>query len=96
MESQWLSGWLNRHSHLLEQREQEIHEEHGILRNEGYFNLDLMVNYKLNKNLNIYLRSTNLLNQSYAGLNPTGRNTDMSYNPQQLRNVYLGLRFHLN
>jgi len=90
-ESQWLSNWTRRHIANL-----KVFENHKYARIPGYFNLDLMTSYKLNRNLDIYFRVLNIFDTKYAGLGSSGVDVDLWYNPQLQRNIYFGINFNLN
>jgi outer membrane receptor protein involved in Fe transport len=62
----------------------------------GFFSLDLAAGLRLHKNLNIIFKVTNVLNKEYAGINSTGYDVDLRYNPQLGRNFRIGMNFIIN
>ena len=62
----------------------------------GFFTIDLATGLRLHKNLNIFFKVTNLLNKQYAGINSTGYDVDLRYNPQLGRNFRIGMNFIIN
>lgn len=62
----------------------------------GYFITDLYAGLRFHKNLNIYFKITNLTNEEYAGIDATGTDIDLQYNPQFQRNISFGITFMLN
>lgn len=60
---------------------------------KGYFNLDMVLGYNINKYLTAYTRITNLLNSEYGGIDGSGVDTNMPYNPQLKRNIRFGVTF---
>ncbi len=90
-ESQALSDWTRRYIADL-----ETYETHKYARISGYFNLDVMASYKMNKNIDLYVRAVNVFNTKYAGLSATGLDVDLWFNPQPMRNIYFGINFNLN
>ncbi len=62
----------------------------------GYFTTDFLFRYKLGKNLNTHLRIGNVFNARYGGIDATGFDVDLAYNPQYLRTFQVGLNFVLD
>ncbi|TAE75160.1 MAG: TonB-dependent receptor [Bacteroidetes bacterium] len=62
----------------------------------GYYSLDFIGRYKLSKNISTYCRVTNVFNQNYGGIDATGFDVDLRYNPQYLRMFQIGLNFNLD
>jgi hemoglobin/transferrin/lactoferrin receptor protein len=63
---------------------------------DGFFTIDLSAGFKFHKNLNIFVKVINLLNKEYSGINATGYDVDLRYNPQLGRNIRIGMNFMLN
>ena len=63
----------------------------------GFFTLDMMAGYNIGQNIKCFVRITNLFDEQYSnGLNATGQNQDVLYNPQLGRNIRIGLTYVLN
>lgn len=62
----------------------------------GYFTTDIYTGFRAHQNLNIYLKITNFGNKQYAGIDATGTDVDLRYNPQLGSRWTLGLTFILN
>lgn len=62
----------------------------------GFFTIDLTGGFRFHKNLNIYVKVINLLNKEYNGIDGTGYDVDLRYNPQLGRNIRFGMTFILN
>jgi outer membrane receptor protein involved in Fe transport len=60
---------------------------------KGYSIFDLIVNYQITRQFNANLRITNLFNSDYAGIDATGTDVDLQYNPQLGRNIRFGLTY---
>jgi hemoglobin/transferrin/lactoferrin receptor protein len=63
---------------------------------KGYFTSDVHIRYQINKNFHIFTRAINLFNREYAGIDATGFDVDLWYNPQLMRNVQVGLSFRID
>ncbi|WP_027001921.1 TonB-dependent receptor plug domain-containing protein [Hugenholtzia roseola] len=63
---------------------------------KGYFTSDVHIRYQINKNFHIFTRAINLFNREYAGIDATGFDVDLWYNPQLMRNVQIGLSFRID
>lgn len=63
---------------------------------DGYMNTDLMLNYSLNKQFQIYFKVLNVFDAEYGGIDVTGTDVDMIYNPQLKRNIRFGLIYRYN
>lgn len=66
------------------------------LYNDGYYTLDLSINYEINKNFVLFGKCFNLLNTQYAGIDASSSNDVLFYNPQSLFTFRLGLNYELN
>ncbi len=62
----------------------------------GFFTIDAIGGFRLHKNLNVYLKIINLLNKEYGGIDGTGYDVDLRYNPQLGRNIRFGMTFLLD
>ncbi len=62
----------------------------------GYYSLDVLTRYKLSQNVSSYIRVTNVFNQNYGGVDATGFDVDLRYNPQYLRMFQFGVNFNLD
>ncbi len=63
---------------------------------EGFLDIDLVTGFKLNKNITVYLKVINLLDEKYSGIDATGYDIDLNYNPQLGRNFRFGMTFDMN
>ncbi len=90
IENVLLSSWLPRY---IFNNDKVDHEKK---RTSGYFTTDFLFRYKLGKNLNSHLRIGNVFNARYGGIDATGFDVDLAYNPQYLRTFQVGLNFVLN
>jgi len=68
----------------------------STLINEGYYTLDIMCNYQLNRNFQISGRFNNVLNKEYAGIDANGSPDILRYNPQSLFSFRIGVNYNLN
>lgn len=66
------------------------------LYNGGYYTVDLVLNYDVNKNFLLYAKLFNLLNTQYAGIDASSSNDVLFYNPQSLFTFHIGLNYELN
>ena len=66
------------------------------LNNDGYYTLDIMCNYQLNRNFQISGRFNNVLNKEYAGIDANGSPDILFYNPQSLFSFRIGVNYNLN
>jgi len=64
--------------------------------NDGYYTLDVMCNYQLNRNFQISARFNNVLNKEYAGIDANGSPDVLFYNPQSLFTFRIGVNYNLN
>jgi len=58
--------------------------------------LDVLVNYKINRNFRIFFKTRNLFNRESAGVNAVGNWDDLIYNPQELRNFRVGMSYRVD
>jgi len=57
---------------------------------------DVIGRFKLTKQVQFYLKVNNIFNKGYHGIDATGTNDDLHYNPQQLRHIRFGLTYKTN
>ena len=62
---------------------------------KGYYTMDFLVRYKINKNFQAFLDIKNIFNAKYGGIDAYGSNTDLIYNPQYGRYFEVGLSFRM-
>jgi hemoglobin/transferrin/lactoferrin receptor protein len=62
----------------------------------GYYTLDAVIRYKWSKHIDTTLKMLNVFNAQYGGIDATGFDIDLRYNPQLGRNVQLGVNFKLD
>ncbi|MCF6366895.1 MAG: TonB-dependent receptor [Bacteroidales bacterium] len=62
----------------------------------GFFTVDIVGGFRFHKNLNLYLKIINIMNKEYTGIDGTGYDVDLRYNPQLGRNIRFGMTFLLN
>jgi len=75
-----------------------IASEYGSAYNivKGYATLDMVARYKWSKNVYTCLKILNVFNTQYGGIDATGLDIDLRYNPQLGRNIQLGVNFNLD
>lgn len=88
LENTLLSSWYRRYT-----PDVASFEQNDIFRTDGYYNLDVMARWQLNEYLSTFLRVRNLFNAMYGGIDATGLDIDMLYNPQPGRMIQGGLTF---
>ena len=66
------------------------------LYNDGYYTIDVSLNYKINRNFLFYGKFLNILNAQYAGIDASSSNDILIYNPQSQFIFRLGLNYELN
>jgi outer membrane receptor for ferrienterochelin and colicin len=75
----------------------EIMEQTGLpLTVDGYYTLDMVNRFSLNRNFHAYLIFNNLTNAHYGGMDAYGGLFDLNYNPQYSRSFRLGFTFTLD
>lgn len=62
----------------------------------GFVIFDGTFSIKLSRNLNAFAKVINITNANYGGMEPSGYDIDLDYNPQYGRNIRLGLTMSLN
>lgn len=90
IENVLMSGWIPRYV------VNDIRADYEQKRVKGYYTMDILLRYKLGKNLNTHLRVINVFNANYGGIDATGFDVDLAYNPQYLRTFQVGLNFVLD
>jgi hemoglobin/transferrin/lactoferrin receptor protein len=86
----WGSSWLR-----LIIPFKDIYED--ILKDfDGFYSMDVVVNYKIGLNLNCFIKVNNIFDERYGGPVYSGMQTPLPYNPQTGRNIHLGLTYTLN
>lgn len=61
----------------------------------GYYTLDALSSYQFNKYFQAFVKVRNVFDTAYAGIEPTGLDVDLPYNPQPGRNIQFGVSFKL-
>lgn len=89
--STWVSGWerlfIPPIDRILEENYSEV---------SGYLVFDMTAGINFHKNLNIWLKVINLSDERYGGIDGTGYDIDLRYNPQLARTMRFGMTFNLN
>ena len=80
------TGWLQRF----------VVAEDFTFPTSGYYTLDVLVRYELNRNFQIYTDINNFFSKQYGGIGATGFADDLYYNPQPQRTLRLGLSYTMN
>jgi len=62
---------------------------------EGYSTVDILLGFRFSKHFYGYVKVLNVFNKGYGGIDVTGSDVDLRYNPQLQRNFRLGLSFNL-
>jgi len=62
----------------------------------GYYVLDLNMSYTISKNFTVFMKILNTFDEKYGGIDISGTDVDMLYNPQPGRNIRFGLNFTMN
>ena len=63
---------------------------------DGYYTVDLLVNYDVSSNLQAFVKIYNLFDEKYATPNVNRSETDLISVPQPGRNIRFGLTYSLN
>ena len=90
LESVFMGSWLRRFI-----PEKDAYQD-PYFRTPGYFTLDAIGRYRLSDQLSMMLKIINVFNREYAGIDATGTDIDMPYNPQLMRNLQFGINFSFN
>ena len=80
------TSWINRF----------VIDEDNTFSTPGYYTLDVLVRYELNRNFQIYTDLNNLFSKQYGGIGATGFADDLFYNPQPQRTLRFGLSYTMN
>lgn len=67
-----------------------------ITKIDGYATMDLMFNFYLTNEFHFYVKVMNVFDKTYGGIDITGSDVDMMYNPQLRRSFRFGLVYGLN
>lgn len=62
---------------------------------DGYYTLDALSSYQFNKYFQAFVKVKNVFDTTFAGIEPTGLDVDLPYNPQPGRNIQFGISFKL-
>ncbi|MFT6707699.1 MAG: outer membrane receptor protein involved in Fe transport [Flavobacteriales bacterium] len=76
-------------------------QEEGIFNeldktNAGFYTLDFMFSYKLNKHISALVKVNNLFNTKYAGIDATEDIDALIFNPQSLRISRIGVNYRID
>lgn len=86
----WMSKWLR----VLIPFEEIYDDPYESV--DGYYTLDALVNFSVSDKLRAYVKFNNIFDEKYGGLNATGTDADLPYNPQLGSNIRLGLTYNFN
>ncbi len=64
--------------------------------NAGFYTLDFLLSYKLNKHISSFLKITNVFNTKYAGIDATEDADALIFNPQSLRIYRIGVNYRID
>ncbi|MCP4178842.1 MAG: TonB-dependent receptor [bacterium] len=87
----WSRGW-----HRSFMPTSDYYEESNLGKVDGYYTLDVVAGFQFSKNIRAYIKIINCFDETYGGIDATGHDIDLHYNPQLGRNVRVGLTFQLN
>lgn len=65
-------------------------------KNAGFYTLDFLVSYKLNKHISSFVKFNNLFNTKYAGIDATEDIDALIFNPQSLRIFRIGVNYRID
>lgn len=91
LKSTFSDSWISRNTYT-----QEAFESDPNLELPGFYTLDVITRYKVNKNFQAYLKVVNVFNSPYAGIAATGTVFDLKYNPQMGRFFEYGFSFRFD
>ena len=86
----WMSKWLR----VLIPIEEIYDDPYESV--DGYYTLDAMLNFNVSDKLRTYIKFNNVFDEKYGGINATGTEADLPYNPQLGRNFRIGLTYNFN
>lgn len=90
LQATYVSSWYRKYI----KTEQSLNDPYFKI--DGYFNLDLMLSYKIWNQISVFGKILNAFDAQYGGIDATGLDVDMRYNPQLRRNFRVGLTYNLN
>jgi outer membrane receptor for ferrienterochelin and colicin len=90
IETSWMSKWLR----IIDPFEKIFTNLFEDV--DGYYVMDVRLNYRFSENLRTFIRVDNLFDEKYGGLGVSGLATDLPYNPQMRRHIKIGLTYDLN
>jgi len=91
VEGNWSSSWNRTYM-----PNADYYVNSDYIKIPGFMVYDGIFSFKLNKNLNFFIKMINIFNKNYGGIDATGMDIDLRYNPQYGRNTRIGLSFILN
>jgi outer membrane cobalamin receptor len=74
----------------------EFFKRKEITKIDGYATMDLMFNYKLSSQFQFYIKVLNVFDKEYGGIDVSGSDIDLIYNPQLKRSFRFGLVYGYN
>ena len=86
-------GWYRRYTPENKYFDSEKYPNYYV---NGYYTIDLVSRYEINNNFQIYFKVVNLLDAHYGGIGAYGDDYDLWYNPQNGRNIHVGVSFRMN
>jgi outer membrane receptor protein involved in Fe transport len=92
IENTIMSGW--KRSFLPNKEYYQLNSDYPNIK--GYYIADVILGYRIHKNLNIFAKISNIFNSKYGGIDATSFDIDLRYNPQMGENLRLGLTFIMN
>lgn len=63
---------------------------------QGYWTQDVYASYNLSKQFKVFVNVKNIFDKQYAGIDATGFDIDMIFNPQLRRQIRIGANFSLD
>ena len=70
--------------------------EQTITHHKAFRTWDAMFRFYLSKNFQLYARGINIFNRRYPGIDATGTQDDLLYNPQPGRMLHFGVNYNMN
>jgi outer membrane receptor protein involved in Fe transport len=86
----WMSKWLR----VLIPFEEIYSDPYESV--EGYYTLDALLNFSVSDKLRVFGKFINIFDEKYGGINATGTDADLPYNPQLGRSIRAGLTYNFN
>ncbi len=90
LENVFMSSWYRRNITSMEQVDDPFN------RIDGYYTLDALAKGKLNRFVSLFFQMKNVFDSQYGGIDATGTDVDLKYNPQMRRNWRIGMNINLN